>query len=66
MRKLLGTGVVLAAMMLVGCASTKTDSTDACSHCAGVQSANADGSCPSCGGKDVAGKCTVCDAAKKG
>ncbi len=65
MKKLIGTTLVLAAMLATGCESMKTKSSDACSHCPGVQTADADGSCSSCHGKDVAGKCTVCDAPKK-
>ena len=31
--------------------TTQTMSADACPHCAGVQTANADGTCPKCGMK---------------
>jgi hypothetical protein len=56
---------ILATLAVAGCNKNKDDgmnegsmsnepkkmSTDACSHCAGVQTATADGKCPVCGGK---------------
>lgn len=64
MRKFMAVGLILAGA-LVGCKSAKTASADACSHCPGVQKLDANGACEMCHGKEVAGKCSVCDAPKK-
>ena len=65
MRSLIASLAIVAACFVGGCQSDdnkstthshtktemKTTSADACSHCAGVQTATADGKCPKCGMK---------------
>lgn len=63
MRKLFGFGLLVAGIA-IGCQAKKTTTADACSHCPGMQKADANGACEMCHGKDVNGKCTVCDAPK--
>lgn len=63
MRKSIALLAVGFLLVVGGCKNDKNDdmnssssepkkmTTDACSHCAGVQTATADGKCPSCGAK---------------
>jgi hypothetical protein len=62
MSKWLSVLAISAVLTITGCKNTnhhdqdmgsepKKMSADACSHCPGVQTANADGKCPVCTGK---------------